>query len=216
MREIAVRRFVKHMYRRPSLSAGLMTILAVGGLAAIVVRPTTALLIGWDTAVVVYIVLVLVLMNRATIASMQQRARLLDQGKWTILIVAVLAALASLAAIIAELVAVKGTPLAPFSAALAGFTVVLSWAFVHVFFALHYAHEYWLEGHGLDFPGNDKPTYGEFLYFSFTVGMTAQLSDVTTRSAGMRRIVLMHGLLSFLFNTAVLALGINLAASLVG
>ena len=99
-------------------------------------------------------------------------------------------------------------------------TVLLSWGFLHVFFAQHYAHDYWLNGRtaqnrSLDFPGNDAPDYLEFLYFSFTVGMTAQVSDVTTRGAGMRRLVLMHGALSFLFNTAVLALGVNLAAGLV-
>ncbi|WP_448207860.1 DUF1345 domain-containing protein [Azospirillum sp. sgz302134] len=209
-------RVLKHLRHRPSLVAALAVAVVVGAAAAPVFRWTTALLLGWDVGIVVYVALVLALMSRATITSMRERARLLDQGKWTVLVVATLAALASLAAIIAELVAAKGTPGAPYSIALAGVTVLLSWAFVHFFFAQQYAHDYWLEGHGLDFPGNDAPTYSEFLYFSFTVGMTAQLSDVTTRSATMRKVVLMHGLLSFLFNTAVLASGINLAASLAG
>nr|WP_246500800.1 DUF1345 domain-containing protein [Azospirillum rugosum] len=179
-------------------------------------RWTTALLVGWDVGLVVYAALVLAFFSRATVASMKDRARLLDRGKWVDLTVAMLASLASLAAIVAEMVATKGTPTAPFSAALAGVTVLLSWAFVQVFFAQQYAHDYWLQGRGLDFPGNDAPTYSEFLYFSFTVGMTAQVSDVTTRSAPMRRLVLLHGLLSFVFNTAVIALGVNLAAGLAG
>lgn len=207
---------VRHLRLRPALSTGLAVIVAVAVAAAQWFRWTTALLVGWDVGLVVYGGLVLTVFRRATVAAMKDRARLLDRGKWVDLTVAMLASLASLAAIVAEMAATKGTPTSPVSAALAGVTVLLSWAFVQVFFAQHYAHDYWLRGRGLDFPGNDAPTYSEFLYFSFTVGMTAQVSDVTTRSASMRRLVLLHGLLSFVFNTAVIALGVNLAAGLVG
>lgn len=207
---------VRHLRARPAITTGLAVVVVVVLAAAQVFRVTTALLIGWDVGLVVYAVLVMTFMGRATVASMKDRARLLDRGKWVDVTVAVVAALASLAAIVAELVAAKGTPTAPFSAVLGGATVLLSWAFVHFFFAQQYAHDYWQNGRGIDFPGNDAPTYSEFLYFSFTIGMTAQVSDVTTRSASMRRLVLLHGLLSFIFNTAVLALGVNLAASLAG
>jgi Predicted membrane protein len=207
---------VRHFRHRPALSTALAVMIGMGVATGLYFRWTTSLLIGWDVGIVVYVVLVLSFMNNASVISMKHRARLLDRGKWVDLIVAMLAAIASLVAIIAELLAAKGTPTEPFSAGLAGVTVLLSWSFVHFFFAQQYAHDYWLKGHGLDFPGNDSPTYGEFLYFSFTIGMTAQVSDVTTRSATMRRIVLLHGLLSFLFNTAVLAFSINLAAGLAG
>lgn len=207
---------VRHLWLRPAFSTGLVAVVVVVVVAAQRFRWSTALLIGWDVGLCVYGVLILVFLSRATVLTMKDRARLLDRGKWLELSVAMLASLASLAAIVAELAAAKGTPTSPYSAALAGITVLLSWAFVHVVFAQQYAHDYWLRGRGLDFPGNDAPNYGEFLYFSFVVGMTAQVSDVTTRSASMRQLVLLHGLLSFVFNTAVIALGVNLAAGLAG
>lgn len=216
-----MRRSLRHLRNRPSLLTGLLATVAGVGVAALWLRLFTALLVGWDIGVALYIVLTFVLMSRATVASMRDRAQRLDPGKWGVLGGAVMVALASLVAIAVELVAAKGSPHAGMAAGLAAVTVLLSWAFLHVFFAQHYAHDYWLVGvdpakRSLDFPGNDQPDYLEFLYFSFTIGMTAQVSDVTTRNAPMRRLVLMHGALSFLFNTAVLALGVNLAAGLVG
>lgn len=215
-----MRRGLTHLRNRPSLSGALVIALLTGAAAAPWLRPSTAMLIGWDCGVTVYILIAGFLMSRATVASMRRRAKLLDPGKWGVLTGAVLASLAALVAIVAELVSAKGSPHEGMAAVLSGATVLLSWGFLHVFFAQHYAHDYWLNGRtaqdrSLDFPGNDAPDYLEFLYFSFTVGMTAQVSDVTTRGAGMRRLVLMHGALSFLFNTAVLALGVNLAAGLV-
>lgn len=210
-----MRRTLRHLRNRPSLFAALLAAAASAGIAGFWFRGPTALLIGWDVGVVVYVSLASRLMARSSVATIRQRARLLDPGKWAVLSATVLAALASLGAIVAELVSAKGTPDAGFSAVLAAATVLLSWAFIHFFFAQHYAHDYWLDGEGLEFPGNDAPDYQEFLYFSFTIGMTAQVSDVTTKSALMRRVVLMHGILSFIFNTAVLALGVNLAAGLV-
>ena len=96
-------------------------------------------------------------------------------------------------------------------------TVVLSWAFIHTVFAFHYAHAYYGDdgsGACLDFPGDDKPLYWDFLYFSFVIGMTAQVADVATTSTSMRKLVMAHGVVAFFFNTAILALGVNLAAAL--
>lgn len=214
-------RSLTHLRNRPTLTRALAVAVLAGAVAAPWLRPSSAVLIGWDLGIAVYILLAGILMSRASVASMRRRARLLDPGKWGVLAGAVLASLAALAAIVVELVSARGSPHEGLAAVLAAVTVLLSWCFLHVFFAQHYAHDYWLDGgttgnRCLDFPGNDAPDYLEFLYFSFTVGMTAQVSDVTTRGAGVRRLVLMHGALSFLFNTAVLALGVNLAAGLVG
>ena len=94
--------------------------------------------------------------------------------------------------------------------------VALSWAFVHVLLAQHYMHEYWLEGgRGLVFPGADRPGTSDFLYLALTVGMTCQVSDVTTGSAAMRRLVLLHGLVSFLFNAVIVGAAVNIAAGVV-
>jgi uncharacterized membrane protein len=99
--------------------------------------------------------------------------------------------------------------------------VVASWTVTHTVFALHYAHHYYGDGPapgadddrgGLAFPGEEPPDYWDFLYFSFVVGMTCQVSDVQVTSRAMRRMTLMHGVLSFFFNTVILALSVNLLA----
>jgi uncharacterized membrane protein len=95
-------------------------------------------------------------------------------------------------------------------------TIVLSWAFIHTMFALHYAYEFYDDapgGGGMAFPGGEKePDYWDFVYFSFVIGMTAQVSDVGITSKQIRRTVTAHGIVSFLFNAALLALSVNLAA----
>jgi uncharacterized membrane protein len=99
-------------------------------------------------------------------------------------------------------------------------TILLSWSFIQVMFAFHYAHEFYAEHRGeaggLGFPGEQPPDYWDFLYFAFVIGMTSQVSDVTVRSNLMRRTVMAHGLLSFIFNVTFLALAVNLAASALG
>jgi len=94
---------------------------------------------------------------------------------------------------------------------------VLSWGFIHTMFALHYAHDYYGEHGagkgGLAFPGEQVPDYWDFVYFAFVIGMTSQVSDVAVASRPIRRTVNAHGVVSFFFNTALLALSVNLAAS---
>lgn len=100
-------------------------------------------------------------------------------------------------------------------------TIVLSWLLMHAVFALRYAHKYYdddakrARGYvaGLKFPGDDPPDYRDFAYFSFVIGMTCQVSDVDVTSREMRRLVLLHGILSFGFNTVILALTINTVSS---
>ncbi len=86
-------------------------------------------------------------------------------------------------------------------------------------FALHYAHDYYGEGNranGLIFPGKDKPDYWDFMYFAFVIGMTFQVSDVQVSNRLIRRLVVTHGALSFVFNAAILAVTVNLATSAIG
>jgi uncharacterized membrane protein len=94
---------------------------------------------------------------------------------------------------------------------------VLSWVFIHTIFALHYAHDYYGEygakQSGLNFPGDEPPDYWDFVYFSFVIGMTSQVSDVAVAGRPIRRTVIAHGVVSFFFNVALLALMVNLAAS---
>jgi len=180
---------------------------------------TTRLLIGWDIGVAVYLALAYHLFAQSDVAHIRRRALTQDDGRFAILILTAAAALASLGAIVAEL----GTPGAtrePMRLGLAALTIVLSWFFTHTMFALHYAHEFYGSGHGkvacLQFPGGGDPDYWDFVYFSFVVGMTAQVSDVQVATRSARRTVLAHGIVSFLFNAALLALTVNIAANAIG
>lgn len=177
----------------------------------------------WDTASLTYIVLAWQMMVLSTPEEVRTRAEMQDESRWVILIILVAAAFFSLAAIVNVLHEAKDQPVDKTATiALAGFTIVVSWFLVHTIFALHYAHEYYSKrsgkkatvGGGLDFPGDEKPIYNDFLYFSFVVGMTCQVSDVCVSSRSMRLLTLLHGVLSFFFNTVILALSINLAAGL--
>ena len=98
--------------------------------------------------------------------------------------------------------------------------MVMSWLTAHVVFAIRYAHE-WYDcddeprlRQGLEFPGDTQPDYMDFLYFSLVLGMTFQVSDVQITSRRLRRLALLHGLVSFLYNTVIVALTVNIAAGL--
>jgi uncharacterized membrane protein len=195
----------------------------VAGLASTLVwrcHPVTGFLTGWDIGVGLYLILALHAMVRADVARIRRRAAEEDEGDVAILILIVAAALASVAAIFVELgtSAGPGSVRSPGGVALAILTITLSWAFIHVIFALHYAHEFYDEetGGGLSFPGDEKePDYWDFVYFSFVIGMTSQVSDVGITSRRVRRTVTAHGILSFMFNAALVALTVNIAASAV-
>ena len=192
---------------------------AVGGVVAAVLaltswRPATRLLVGWNVGVVLYLVLVAHMMWRSDIDRIRDRATEEDEGQLAILLLTVLAALASLGAIFAELASSTGGRPA-LRVAQAALTILLSWVFIHTIFALHYAHEFYdVTAGGLTFPqGGGDPDYWDFVYFSFVIGMTSQVSDVAVTSQEIRRIVTAHGVLSFIFNATLLALTVNLAAS---
>src|SRR5260370_13351597 len=127
---------------------------------------------------------------------------------------------ASFVAIFAELAAIKSGHARPvISLVVTGATVVLSWTFTHVIFTLHYANLYYrprdqgMPG-GLEFPGKRPPDYRDFLYYAFVIGCATQTADVNTVSPAMRRATLIQGVIAFAFNTAILALTINVGASL--
>jgi uncharacterized membrane protein len=177
----------------------------------------TRLLVGWDTGVVLYLALVYSLIARASVEHIRAHAAREDEGRFAILLLTVFAALASLGAILAELSTSQGAERTPGQLALAVITIVLSWAFTHTIFALNYAHDFYGEHggkkSGLNFPGKEAPDYWDFVYFSFVIGMTSQVSDVGVTSKLIRRTVNAHGIVSFFFNAALLALTVNIAAS---
>ena len=193
------------------------------GLAVMLALPATLItrvLIGWDTGVLIYLVAAALVMSRcSTVAQMKANAAAQDEGALAILILTTAAGMASLIAIFAELAAIERTdPHYGIYVALAIGTVVLSWTFIHTIFALHYAHEFYGSGEhktGLRFPGDGQPDYWDFIYFSFVVGMTFQVSDVAVTHKSVRRMVVAHGALSFFFTTAVVAMAVNIAASII-
>jgi uncharacterized membrane protein len=217
---------VLHQVReRPRLATatlvGTFTFLAATALP----EPKRALL-AWDVGAGLYLALAWAMMLRPLhghAEKMKWRARLQDDGALTVLVLTSAATLASLAAIVLELVRVQGLAASERGGALllAGATIFISWCFVHTAFALHYAHEFYVDRGssgepGLAFPGSAPPDYLDFLYFSFVIGTTSQTADVSIVSRGMRRLALVHGVFAFVFNTTLLALTINIAAGLFG
>jgi len=201
-----------HLHSRLLLSAAFGIVAALA-LRALSLRTTTCILVGWDAGVALYLVLIYQITAQASIARIRQRAAVNDEGAIALLALTTAAALASLAAVVAEL---GHTPSA-YKIALGIGTILLSWTFVHVIFALHYAYEFYADRTqtgGLVFPGNADPDYWDFLYYSLVVAMTAQVSDVQITSKAIRRLTTLHGVISFFFNLTVLALTVNIVSSL--
>lgn len=204
---------------RPRLLVSAVLVLATGLLLPGDLRLPTRFLIAWDTGTVFYLVLVCVMMARSDHGTLQRRADEEDAGAAAVLGLSVIAAVASLVAIGAELhgVGEAGEPRSLGRLSLAGVTILVSWLFVHTMFALHYAHDYYAGSNdrgGLKFPGEARPDYWDFLYFAFNMGAASQTSDVSVTAARTRRFVLAHTILSFLFNTTILAMAINVGAGL--
>jgi len=175
----------------------------------------TCILAGWDSGVALYLALIFRIMAHWPIDRIRQRACVEDEGALALLVLTTASALASLAAVISEL----GHAPSAYRVALGAVTILLSWTFMHVIFALHYGHEFYGEGSdertgGLDFPGNEEPDYWDFLYYSLVVAMTAQVSDVQVTSKKLRRLTTVHGVVSFFFNVVVLALTVNIVSTL--
>jgi uncharacterized membrane protein len=199
-----------------SAAIGVIVILVLS--ASTSWRLATRLLTGWDIGTGLYLALAFQMMARAGVHHIRRNAARQDEGQITMLVLTVASAVASVGAIFAELSSTAGATggRQPMHLVVAIVTIVLSWAFIHTIFALHYAHEFYDEtdGRGMAFPGGDEePDYWDFVYFSFVIGMTSQVSDVGITSKQIRRTAAAHGVVSFLFNVALLALTVNVAAS---
>jgi len=175
--------------------------------------------LAWDIGVGLFLVesTVKVLRTRSADA-IRKRAAALDEAGSAILPLALIAAVASVVVVVGEAVQGGGGP-----AVLALVTVALSWLFVHVIFAFHYAHAFYVRGEkgkdrgGLLFPGDDpEPDYWDFLHFSLIIGVASQTADVQIADKGIRRTSTVHSLAAFVFNTVVVALTVNMAVGLLG
>jgi uncharacterized membrane protein len=215
---------------RPRLSSSL----AVGAVIALVLygapnalRDSTRNILIWDSAGLTFCLLMIGMMCDCGIERIQARAAAQDEGRGLTLTLSVAAAALSVFAIAQELGLAKNDhePVKALRVALAFATIAVSWFFTHLNFALHYAHEYYspetcpdqdgrVDRGGLNFPGGEPPDYWDFVHFAVIIGVASQTADISFTSKPLRRIGTIHGSLSFVFNTVVLALTINLLAGL--
>jgi uncharacterized membrane protein len=183
-------------------------------------RPVSRLLAGWDAGIALYLILVSVMIFRSNADHVRREAELQDEGRIVIPILTVTAAMASLGAIVFWLrTASEAQADQPSILALLFLTTLLSWLFIHVMFAMHYAHEYYAvhrrAGGGLHFPGTSDPDYFDFIYFAFCIGTSSAVSDVGITSRTIRKTVTAHGMVSFIFNVTLIALTVSIAADAV-
>lgn len=210
---------------RPRLLAGIVVGFIVWLLMPRSLRPTTAALIGWDAGVLTYLGLAAHLFLTEAPEKMPANAEAQEEGERTIFAITLAVVVASFVAIGSQFAIVKDEQGAfhTLYVGLIALTLFASWMMTHVTFAFRYAHAFYADDRGgpgvdggLEFPSEIEPDYMDFFYFSLVLGMTFQVSDVQITSRKLRRVATMHGLLSFLFNTVILALTINIAAGLAG
>jgi uncharacterized membrane protein len=182
---------------------------------------------GLDVSTLLYIVLAWIMMLRDDEQAMRRRARQQDEARWLILLLSAVTAAASLCVLPGLLAGQDKAPALEkaLHAGLSVFTILCSWLFLQTIFTQHYAHEYYdapaagtkaKERGGLAFAGQlATPGYTDFAYFAFTIGMTFQTSDTGVTAIRMRRLTLAHAILSFFFNTGILALAINVVAGMI-
>jgi len=189
-------------------------------LAAVVwqyIMPAPALLLGWDIAAVIYLVLVWAAVSRMNAEVTARMAGREDPSNPVAELVVVAASIAALVAVAFALVR-AGQTTGSTKALLIGLgvvSVVVSWLVVHTVYMLRYARSYYGEpAGGIEFNEEDRPAYLDFAYFSFTIGMTFQVSDTSITRNDIRRLTLRHALISYVFGAVILATAINVFASL--
>jgi uncharacterized membrane protein len=182
------------------------------------------LLIGWNAGALTYLIFAWLAVGRADAGMTRVRAQLYDQTGYVIFLLVVVASTASVVAIGFIVGDAKQLPFPNRAAhlSLSILALLLSWLLIQTLFAFHYARCYYWREHpaedhirGLRFPGETEPDYLDFAYYSFVVGMTSQVSDVAVVARHMRRLTLIHGVLSFVFNIAILAMSINIIGGMI-
>ena len=209
----------RHMQFALAAAIGIVALLL-----ALLLRAPLPYSIGANVFFVSYIALVLALMPSLTGRYLSKNAREVDLPVLSIF--AITLGVVSIAIILLFLlINHKGRD--PIELGVAMLSVPLGWFTIHAMAALHYAHVYWMDGDaidaetkkkmpvgGLEFPGSKRPDGWDFLYFATVIGMTAQTADTAITTSHMRRVVLVHSILSFFFNTVIVAAVVNLAVSL--
>ncbi|MFC4212285.1 DUF1345 domain-containing protein [Pedobacter lithocola] len=173
------------------------------------------IMLGWDFFCITLISLHWYMFFHTSPAQTHLKAKMQDETRGEIFAIVVVSTFAGLLAVILVLLD-KEVKTLDLIVAIAG--MFLSWSLVHTTFTMRYAHLFYgdskLEGTGLEFPGNEKPDFIDFAYFSFVIGMTFQVSDVEISSRKIRRVTLLHSVIAFIFNTVIVALTINSLAGM--
>lgn len=205
----------RYLRSRPrTILSLLIFVVATVVLMALGLRPATSVLIGFDLAAIVFLSVMAYMFNHANTAHMRTQAKAMDTGRWGILWSGIVLSTVVLVALSNELHAAKeGGALALVIGAV---SVVLSWLFLNTMFTIHYAHGFYGDfgdkHTGLDFPETSHPDYWDFTYFALVIGMCFQVSDVQVTSRYLRRVVLMHSVISFFFNVFIIAITVNIVA----
>lgn len=212
---------VQALLLRISAARRLLVVVAVGAAAGVVagwfVPWQAALLVAWDVAAVTFLTWVWGTIGSFDADETRAFATREDGSRLAAQVLVLFACVASLLGVGAELARASSTGGGEKAAltAVAALTVVLSWALVHTVFALRYAHEYYTDPvGGIDFKSPEPPDYQDFMYVAFTIGMTFQVADTDVQRSTVRRTVIRHALLAYLFGAVILAVTVNVVATL--
>ncbi|OOG20308.1 hypothetical protein BWD42_03810 [Sphingobacterium sp. CZ-UAM] len=188
-------------------------------LSPIKTLPLLSLVLSWFGFCVSYILLSWYTFYTMPVSSITKKAQQEDGSRLFVSLFIILVTISCFISVLMIIISSKSKQLDDsYIITICMLAMVASWCLVHTIYTFHYARLYYengSDGSGLEFPGNDKPDYLDFAYFSFVMGCTFQVSDVGISSKKIRRIVLFHGLLSFTLNTFVVALTINIISGLI-
>jgi uncharacterized membrane protein len=210
--------YVLHSHARLwiALAVGIVAFVLLPGGASLIQR----MLIGWDCGVTFFLLAIYLWMRRLTAQQICSRYLEEDPSAPVILLVVTAAALLSLVAIVEPLLALRHAAPAQrvWHFVLAAVTLIDSWLLVPTMFTMHYADMFYsapAQNRPLQFPRTEMPAFWDFAYFSFTIAAACQTADVSTTEAAIRRAVMLHEVVSFAFNVAILGFAINITAGLI-
>lgn len=219
-------RLLRIITSRPRLFIGfgvaILSYFALTPIQFIAARPlATRIVLAWDIGSAVFLILTASLFLKSDHTNISADAARQQEGEWSVFALTLIGAMMSFAAIILFSGSSDHKLQREYYLGFVVATLALSWLMTHVTFAYRYAHEYYTKDkktddseRGVEFPGEENPDYLDFIYFSFVLGMTFQVSDVNITSKKLRRLATLQGLIGFIFNTVILALSVNIAASL--
>jgi uncharacterized membrane protein len=206
----------RHIRNRPGVV--IFTILFISVIVVCRNRFGTSgsVLLAFDLSSFVFLATTMWTMAHSNINSIRSRAEAQKEGRSMVLLASMAVSIVSVVALSMELHSTEGT--SPFEMFIAAVSLLLAWSFFNTVFALHYAHVFHDEHigsqrHPLTFPETPNPGYGDFMYFAFVIGMTFQVSDVQITKGSMRKDVLMHSIIAFVFNVMVIGLTVNVLGS---